>query len=678
MNTVVPNSQIASTALLDQISIAIWIFDIDQGRVCWANLAAMEVWAAQSRDELYARDMGADMSPAVARRLKQYQSDFIAHGSVFNETWTIYPRGVPRTLRVRYSGALLGDGRMGMLCEGYEDHAIKPETLRSTDALLHTQVMISLHHEEGQALYLNPAARAAFDGSQRHLAARFVQPQDYAQLLEQVRAHGEASLTCQVHTSQGIRWHELTARHCLDPASGQPAILVGQSDVTQIKEAEALAQELAHRDHLTQLPNRLALPRIFARLCQHIMPPHGKLGLFFIDLDQFKLINDTLGHRQGDDLLTEAAHHLRSLCGPHDATIRLGGDEFLFLATQAGPQDEGRFERLAQEMCRLLSITKTDGNRRYLVTPSIGIACYPEHGHDAETLVQCADVAMHEAKQSGRNRFTMFEAPMREARTLQTRLQADLELAFERDEFLVYYQPRYSGQDNCIVSVEALARWQHPEKGLISPGDFIPLCERTGLIDRLGALVLRRALEQQRQWKDMGADLAVSVNVSLRQLGNPGFGDMVRHMLQTTGCDPARLELELTESALSEAGNIVEANLDSIRAQGICIAIDDFGTGYSNLARLSEMAVDCIKIDRSLVQKLPHDTELMQIVIGMCQLMQATIVAEGIETADTAQWLRDAGCHELQGYFYGRPMPAAALQALLFPPPASPAATTPA
>ncbi len=651
--------------VIDQLSAAVWIFDIDQGRVIWANQAALEVWSASSRDELFSRDMKSDMSPAVSRRLRQYQNDFIERGATFTEMWTLYPHGVPRPMRVRFSGIRLPDGRMGMLCDGTEDASMKPEALRSADALLHTQLMISLHREDGKTLYLNPAARANFNAKQHSLERRLLRRDDYLRLVKEVHENGETRLIAKVRTSHGVKWHELTARACLDPVSGQPSMLVSASDVSELKEAEARAHSMARQDPLTRLPNRFALPTLFERLRSQADAEGAKLGIFFIDLDQFKAVNDTLGHRQGDELLVDVSRRLSLLCGKHDAVVRLGGDEFLFLAMESA-RAQRRLNGLARKMSVLLSIVLDKGGRRFMITPSIGLARYPEHGGDAETLMQCADLAMYRAKLGGRNQLCVFEEHMREAMEKQAELLSDLREAFEQGQFEAYYQPRYCSQRKRINAVEALARWNHPQRGLICPAEFIPLCEKTGMIDRLGIVVLDQALRQQRKWRELDVDIAVSVNVSLRQLSNPGFSRAVTNVLAAHACMGSMLELELTETMLSESGDIVHKNLDDMRMLGVRIAIDDFGTGYSNLARLSETAVDCIKIDRSLIQKLPKNRELVQMVIALCKLMKARIVAEGVETHEVANWASRNGCHELQGYLFGKPMPASALEALLF------------
>ena len=649
--------------LLDRLSSAVWIFDIDHARVVWANAMALEVWNAQSLEELQSRDLKSDMSPAVARRLRQYQADFTKHDASFNEMWTLYPNGVPRPLHVRLMGARLDDGRMAMLCEGRDETTPEPEVIRSADALLHTQLMISLHDLNGRTLYCNPAARTSFD-DQRDLPARFLHQADYQRLLEAIQLQSEVSMIAEVITATGQRWHELTARSCHDPVSGHPSILVSETDVTELKEAEALAQTRALHDPLTGLPNRLAMPTLFASLVRQADMRCARLGMLFIDLDQFKAINDTLGHVQGDGVLMDVAQRLFALRTKNDAVIRLGGDEFLFLAAE-GPEEPGRIEALASRILQQLAFPVHGERRKLMVTPSIGIARYPEHGRDAELLMQRSDLAMYEAKAGGRNQYRIFDESMRNRREEELEVLADLREALRAGQIEPYYQPRYSPAACRMISVEALARWKHPEKGIVSPDEFIPLAEKSGLINQLGATILEQAIHQRCKWQAMGLDVSLSVNVSLRQLCEVDFAAMVERVLACYSCPPDRLELELTETLLLESNPVVHVNLQKVRALGIRIAIDDFGTGYSNLARLNEMAVDCIKIDRSLIQAVPRNDEIVRLVIAMCKFMQVTIVAEGIETWTMADWAYRHGCHELQGFFYSRPVCAAEMENLL-------------
>ena len=649
--------------VFDRMGTAVWVFDIDFGRVAWANDAALQVWSTKSLAELRSRRMKEDMSPAVAERLLQYQSDFERHDAVFNEIWTLYPGGVPRPLRVTFSAIRLDDGRMAMLCEGRDEGEVQPEAVRSAEAVLHTHLMISLHKNDGTTLYMNPAARAAFELDHGRLVDRFVKRRDYNELMSGVRQRGEISLIAQVRTSRGTKWHEITARACLDPASGTPSVLVSEADVSSLKEAEGLAQRLAYRDSLTGLANRHALPAIFDRLGAMASSGGVQLGVFFIDLDEFKAVNDTLGHERGDILLADIAEKLTALARKTDAVVRLGGDEFLFL-TLNKPDAQRGLETIARDMLDLLAVSFHEQNHRFTVTPSIGIAVYPDHGDSLKSVMQCADLAMYRAKQAGRSRFVVYHQEMRAE--LETRLimQADLEAAVADGQFEVHYQPRFDVRSRSFLSMEALVRWRHPDHGLIMPGDFIPYCEQTGIIRMLGAFVMKQALADCHALEAEGIDLSVSVNVSLKQLNDPGFGAFLRRSLAASGLKPEKLELELTETLLVHDSATVHANLAEIRALGVKLAIDDFGTGYSNLARLGELSVDCIKIDRSLIRGLPKNAALVQTVISMCKLMSATIVAEGVETQDMANWAEECGCHELQGFYFGKPLPLADIRAL--------------
>jgi len=464
--------------ILDRLSTAVCIFDIDHGRVVWANAAALEVWNAATLDELVARDLKADMSPAVARRLRQYQGDFISHDAVFTEMWTLYPRGAPRPLEARLSGARLPDGRMAMLCEGRDETRLQPEAIRSADALLHTSLMISLHDFDGRTLYCNPAARASFDHPRQDLAARFLHRRDYERMMAQIRSAAEGSMIAEVVGAHGQRWHELTVRACHDPVSGRPSILVSETDVTELKEAEALAQNRAHHDPLTGLPNRLAMPLRFNAMVRKAEQRGARIGVLFIDLDQFKAINDTLGHLHGDAVLMEIAKRLSALRVGDDTVIRLSGDEFLFLVTE-GPEEPGRIDALARLVLERLALPVHGERRKLMVTPSIGIACFPQHGTNAQLLMQRADLAMYASKAGGRNQMRVYDEGMRNQREEELQLLSDLREALKNGHIVPYYQPRYAPGTQRAVAVEALARWQHPERGLILPSAFIPIAEKS-------------------------------------------------------------------------------------------------------------------------------------------------------------------------------------------------------
>lgn len=649
-------------SLIDRLTTAAWIFDIDKAQVVWANAAALEVWRAASIRELAERDMKSDMSPAVARRLRQYQEDFERSACVFSELWTIYPGGASRTLRVLFSGIPLADGRMGMFCEARDEVHHQHDTLRSADALLHTQLMISLYSRSGEALYRNPAARSVLDRQDDGLASRFVDEQDYRKIIDQLERVGEVSGVMQMRTSRGVRWHELTARGCHDAVSGDPAILISEADVSELKETEAKARYIALHDTLTGLPNRSYVPITFAQCIGSAEGTRASLGVFFIDLDQFKLINDSLGHAFGDEVLVEVARRLVRIVGSDDSVIRLGGDEFLVIVSGGDPE---AYRLKADWMVQALSAPINVGSRQLTVTPSIGISVYPENGTDDATLMKSADLAMYSAKSAGRNCVRFFSPSMRERADSRLELESSLKAAIVNGEFEVYYQPRVSTQNVTIVGAEALLRWNHPRLGVVPPSLFIPVCEEIGLIEKLGEYVLREATAQQKRWSDDGHRLSVSINVSQRQMNSPAFPDLVADALERSGCDPQMIELELTESMLMEKSEESTALVERFRQHGLRISVDDFGTGYSNLARLHEFAIDCIKIDRAFVKDLPGNKALAEIIIALCKLMHVKIVAEGVETLEQLIWLRSKGCEEFQGFYFSMPITVAMMDALL-------------
>ena len=647
--------------ILDRLSVATWVFDIDAGRVVWANRSALDLWCAASVAELRARDMKADMSASVERRLRQYQDDFRRTQTVFSELWTLYPGGRARTVRVLFSGCPLSDGRTGMLCEARDEVDLEPERLRSADALLHTQLMISLYSTSGKPLYRNPAARASIGHHGDDLRLRFAEPAAYEDFIGALTRAGEVSRVLRIKTQQGARWHEVTARQCRDAVTGEAAVLVSEVDVSDLKNTQAKAQYLAYHDPLTSLPNRASVPKHFDARIAAAAHAGESIGVLFLDLDDFKVINDSLGHSVGDDVLRTVAQRLLDLERPETVTIRLGGDEFLMIVSGCNRET---YEAIALAAIAKMSEPVIVGHHRLNVTASIGISRYPEDGTDGATLMKSADLAMYEAKEAGRNCFHNFSIGLREQADRRLDLQSAIKTALTAGNFEVYYQPRVSLKDDRIVGAEALVRWNHPERGMISPAVFIPICEETGLIEELGRFIMQTGMREQRRLQDLGYPLSISINVSQRQLSSGEFMAVVEEALALSGCSPRYIEFEITESMLMERAD-VSGVIDRIRRLGIKISIDDFGTGYSNLARLHEFAIDCLKIDQGFIAQLPGESALTKIIISLCKLLRVKIVAEGVETLGQLEWLRNRGCDEYQGYYFARPLPAADFQNML-------------
>jgi diguanylate cyclase (GGDEF)-like protein/PAS domain S-box-containing protein len=439
------------------------------------------------------------------------------------------------------------------------------------------------------------------------------------------------------------------------------------SDITEMKanEArrkadEARIQHMAHHDFLTGLPNRFLLNDRFGQLHATARRNGTRFAVIFIDLDRFKNVNDTLGHTVGDQLLCTVAQRLCSQTRASDTVSRQGGDEFIVLLSEiTEPDDAGH---AALKLIRVLGEPCILEGHELTITPSIGIAISPDDGEDMDTLLKHADLAMYNAKQQGRNNFQFFRQEMN-TRTLELLvLENQLRQALKREEFELFYQPQVNLASNQTVIFEALVRWRHPERGLVSPTDFIPLAEETGLILPLGLWVLQEACRQVAVWRrGSQPEIRVAVNLSAIQFRQPDLAEQVRYALDSAAVESNALELEVTESMVMQDAELTIQTLQALRAMGVTLAIDDFGTGYSSLAYLKRFPVNTLKLDRSFVRDLADDPDAVAIctaVIGLARNLRLEVVAEGVETGEQLVWLRSAGCQVAQGFLLGRPAPA--------------------
>jgi diguanylate cyclase (GGDEF)-like protein len=431
--------------------------------------------------------------------------------------------------------------------------------------------------------------------------------------------------------------------------------------------ADERIEYLASHDSLTGLPNR----EMFNGLLRHTIDIARRnarwFALLFIDLDRFKIINDSLGHDAGDMLLLEVAKRLRGALRASDVVARLGGDEFVVLLE--GASDRGDVERIAGHVLSILGQPMQLSGHECHPTASIGIALFPENGEDAATLTKNADMAMYLAKEDGKNGFRFFSGEIKAQSIERLRLEAELRRAVERDQFSLHYQPKVDLESGQITGVEALVRWKHPQLGLVSPAQFIPLAEETGLIVPIGRSVLREACAQNMAWQNGGLrPVSMAVNLSPRQFADERLLNDVDEALQASGMSPILLQLEVTESMVMRNVPRAVRVLDAIRSRGIRLAIDDFGTGYSSMSLMKQFPIDTIKIDRSFVRDLPRDSEdqaIAQAIISMGKALGMTVVAEGVETAEQHAFLRNHDCDEMQGYLFSKPLPPGELAELL-------------
>jgi diguanylate cyclase (GGDEF)-like protein/PAS domain S-box-containing protein len=438
------------------------------------------------------------------------------------------------------------------------------------------------------------------------------------------------------------------------------------NDVSQYKDYEARLEFLANHDPLTGLPNRVLLHDRLEKAINRARRGGQLVCVMFIDLDHFKVVNDSLGHAVGDRLLKEVSSRLLACVRESDTVARLGGDEFTFVLEQLRGTDEAAV--IAQKLLQSLDAPIAIDEHQLFASASVGISFYPQDGDDVATLLRNADTAMYRAKEEGRDRYKFFASDMNLRAQEYMVMANSLRIAVERNELFLEYQPRVELATGKIIGVEALVRWQHPELGRVAPDRFIPLAEETGVINAIGDWVMRNACTQARRWHDAGYPLRIAVNLSARQFRRPDFVDRQQAILMQTGCRTDMLDIEITESLMVHDPDSARQTLEEFSRCGIRIALDDFGTGYSSLSYLKRFPIDCVKIDRSFVHDLPGDPDsvtIIRIIIAMARNLRLSLVAEGVETEAQRALLHSEGCEEAQGYLFSPPVAATAIDAML-------------
>jgi diguanylate cyclase (GGDEF)-like protein/PAS domain S-box-containing protein len=464
--------------------------------------------------------------------------------------------------------------------------------------------------------------------------------------------------------------------------NGRPLLMLGTlQDISERKQAEERIRTLAYYDSLTHLPNRQLYNEQQSFALSSARRHSSKVATVLFDLDHFKRINETLGHSVGDRLLVAVAERLRQCVRDYDAICRadasssgsgttlarLGGDEFILAMA-----DIDRVEDAAKAAQRLIEAMQEPfrlDEHEIVVTASIGISLYPDDGEDSETLLKNADSALYHAKDAGRNNYQFYNQSMNAKAFARLSLEGSLRRALEKQEFLLHYQPQVDARSGAIVGAEALIRWRHPDLGLVSPLDFIPLAEESGLIVPMGEWVLQTACAELKAWQDAGnRALRMAVNLSGRQFRQRDLVEVVQRAMNAAGIDPQTLELEITESVLMQDASETTRLLDNLRALGVHLSVDDFGTGYSSLSYLKRFPIDALKIDRSFIRDIasdPDDAAITTAILAMAGGLGLEVVAEGVETMEQLAFLRGRECQMIQGYLFSKPLPAEQMRALL-------------
>ena len=441
-----------------------------------------------------------------------------------------------------------------------------------------------------------------------------------------------------------------------------------RAEIAQRKEGERQIEHLAYYDVLTDLPNRTLLRDRITQAVQSAIRNGWHVAVLTIDLDQFKNINDSLGHAIGDKLLQAVGERLRTLVRAEDTVARVGGDEFVVLLPNLKNIEYS--SRVAEKILADVMQPHLIDRQELHVTVSIGISVCPENGTDGLALIRCADTAMYEAKVAGRNGFAFFNPEMTRRALDTLQIGNELRHAIDNDEFILHYQPKIDLESGNIVGAEALIRWLHPVQGLVFPGYFIGIAEQTGLIVQIGEWVLRTACLQNKAWQRAGLPpIEMAVNLSARQFSRNQIEELTTTVLRETGLEAHYLELEITESMIMQNAKQAIAVMQTLKTIGVKLSIDDFGTGYSSLSYLKRFPIDKLKIDQSFVRDLGEDEDdaaIVTAIIGLAKSLNLCVIAEGVEKKEQLEFLRAKGCDEVQGYYFSKPIPAADFEKLIW------------
>ncbi|MET0963534.1 MAG: EAL domain-containing protein [Noviherbaspirillum sp.] len=547
---------------------------------------------------------------------------------------------------------------------------------RSVEASANAMVIASANAPDFCIEYVNPAFERITGYSAAEAIGRsckFLQGGDHAQeglneIRSALREQRAGNAVLRNYRKDGTPfWNHLYIAPVADAGGTVTHFVASQYDITETRNYQEALRHLATHDSLTGLPNRaLLLDRL--RQATAAAQRHGsQVWVVFLDLDRFKVLNDSLGHKAGDTFLKNIADRLSGVLRQTDTVARLGSDEFvLILSEQPGTRlNFLLLDRIAQTVTESMQF----GQKEYFLTCSMGVAAYPGDGADADLLIERADMAMFQAKERGRNNFQFYTADMN-ARVLE-RLRIDIALrtALEREEFQLHYQPQLDIESGQVVGMEALIRWHHPDMGMVYPDRFIPVAEETGMIVPIGAWVLRTACRQIRALHEAGFPaMRVAVNLSARQFGRSDLVASIEAALTEAGIAPRFLEIELTESLIMKDVNQAVDILKDLKRLGVTLSIDDFGTGYSSLAYLKRFPIDILKIDRSFVSDItsdPDDAAIVAAIISLAHNLRLQVIAEGVETREQLGYLRDEGCDQMQGYYFSKPVPYEAFLALM-------------
>jgi len=540
----------------------------------------------------------------------------------------------------------------------------------------HSPECIVLLTPELTVMYANPAARRIFrlqgiEGSPRGLSCSQAlwgrSGICDGCLAQQVKDSGRAARRLVKESlPDGEHWFELNLYPTYDESGHLESLVQVARDATQHVEAERTIQRMAFHDPLTDLPNRLLLRDRLTTALAHAKRRNETIAVAYLDLDDFKGVNDGLGHHVGDGVLKVVAERLTRMLREEDTVARLSGDEFTVIS-RLEHRDGG--EALARRIAEALKPEMVVEGHTISVSASLGVAIFPHHGDDEIDLLKNADTAMYRAKEVGRGAYRIYDPEMSESVADRLALEADLRRAIDREEFVLHYQPQVDLRTGRPIGVEALIRWNHPQRGLLAPGVFLDFAERSGYMAEIGPWVTRTACTQMQAWLDAGVDIGrMAINLSAMEFSHYDVAQTVASILEDTKLDPSRLEIEITETTAMHSGDRIVSTLQSLRDMGVRIAIDDFGTGYSSMSYLKRFPVQTLKIAQTFMHDVSADAQsaaIASMLIDLCSELELDVVAEGVESANELEFLRARGCFIVQGYIYSPPVSGADVESLL-------------
>lgn len=628
---------------MSQLHTAIWIYDIDEHCITWANSSALKLWGSPSIQELLARDFKIGESEAVRESLEQYKVTF-KKGETIQKNWLFSPNGKEISAFCQFSGITLADGRLGMLVEA-TTNMLEP-------SMQHANTIISIYATDGAFISGNPSFIKNFGIKVKQLGDLFYDSEQSKLFFQSISSEDEFEQDILMKTLEGEIWFRVSAVK-VEHLRGNDTLLVHHYNIHEAKVIELSLREQASTDSLTGLTNRRGLIETLSTIFKNKRP----FTMLYIDLDGFKMINDSFGHMQGDKVLIEVSERLKKQQNKNEILCRFGGDEFIFIINnEIGKSD---IQLRCKALIDSLSEHYLNPQGRHLsLSASIGVAVYPDDAVDCEIIIACADAAMYQAKKLGKKQWVYYQQGMEHSLKRMSLVAQKLSFALENKELTLHYQPIVNVSTNKICSFEALLRWNNNELGYISPEEAINVAEKTGLIYDIESWVLSQATHDLTILKDLiHSEVTMAVNISGLHLSNPHLVDCILNALTQNKLKPKDLTIELTESVLFVDIKDKNSPIKKLTDHNIKVNIDDFGTGYSSLAYLHAIPASVVKVDKSFLENMKHNTVVLECIQRLINSLNMGSLIEGIETQQQTTLLASLGYHLQQGYFHGRPQP---------------------